>query len=307
MKTLILLGLVILAVCDHHHNYITRDHIEQVRKVATFETYDYEEHPFKDATESDLLATLGLKGLSFEGLPPLPKGDLQDIPESFNSRDKWPQCIHQIRDQQKCGSCWAFAASEVLSDRFCIASNGKVDHVLSPQDMVSCDTQDHGCHGGNLHKSWYYLTTTGIVDDECYPYTSGKGDSGKCTVTNGKCIDGKTDAIKYKSHKVQQFTSVAAIKSNIIANGPVETGFIVYDDFISYKGGIYKKSSNRKLGGHAVKVIGWGTENGTDYWIVANSWGTKWGESGHFRIAINNCCNFDNQMIAGEAFIKNLA
>jgi cathepsin B len=302
MKTFILLILVILAACDHHEtSRITREHIEQVRKVATFETFDYEEHPFKDATESELLAALGLKGLAFEGLPPLPTGDLSDIPTNFNSKDKWPQCIHQIRDQQRCGSCWAFAASEVLSDRFCIASNGKNDHVLSPQDMVSCDTKDHGCNGGNLSTSWNYLTQVGIVDDSCYPYTSGKGDTGKCQLSGGKCVDGKTKAVKYQAKNIKQFKSVEEIKKSIFANGPVETGFIVYDDLMSYKGGIYKKSSNKKLGGHAVKVIGWGVENGTNYWIVANSWGTKWGESGHFRIAINNCCNFDSQMIAGEA------
>jgi cathepsin B len=166
--------------------------------------------------------------------------------------------------------------------------------------MVSCDTTDNGCHNGSLSTAWNYFTQVGIVDDSCYPYTSGKGDTGKCQLSGGKCVDGKTKAVKYRAKNIKQFKSVEEIKKNIFTNGPVETGFTVYDDFISYKGGIYKKSSDKNLSGHAVKVIGWGTANGTDYWIVANSWGTKWGESGHFRIAINNCCNFDSQMIAGE-------
>ena len=55
------------------------------------------------------------------------------------------------------------------------------------------------------------------------------------------------------------------------------------------------------MGGHAIKIVGWGVENGTEFWTVANSWGTGWGENGHFRIAIGNCCNFEAQAIAGKA------
>jgi cathepsin B len=304
MKILIIIGLLALASCNSHKPIITREHLKELKTRAEFETYDYETHPFKDANEHNIKAALGLRGMGLHQLPPVPKGFTDDLPTNFVAHDKWPQCIHQIRDQQRCGSCWAFAASEVLSDRFCIASSGKVDQILSPQDMVSCDKNDFGCNGGYLDKSWNYLAETGIVTDECYPYTSGKGDSGRCLINNGKCVDGKTDVAKYHAKNVRGFKSIEEIKKEIFANGPIETGFLVYQDFISYKGGIYKKSSEVLLGGHAVKVVGWGNETGTDYWVVANSWGPKWGESGHFRIAINNCCNFDSQMITGDADLE---
>lgn len=71
--------------------------------------------------------------------------------------------------------------------------------------------------------------------------------------------------------------------------GPMETGFTVYSDFMSYRGGIYKHTTGYMQGGHAVKMIGWGTENGTKYWLIANSWGTSWGEGGLFRIAEGEC------------------
>jgi hypothetical protein len=123
MKTLILLILVILSACDHHETpRITREHIEQIKKVATFETYDYEEHPFKDATESELLAALGLKGLPFEDLPQLPEGDLSVLPTNFNSRDKWPQCIHQIRDEK----------SVVHAGHSLLLKSYQIDSVLPP-------------------------------------------------------------------------------------------------------------------------------------------------------------------------------
>jgi len=88
--------------------------------------------------------------------------------------------IHPIRDQAKCGSCWAFGATEALSDRFAIASNGTIDVVLSPQDLVECDTTDTGCYGGYLNHAWKYLTDVGAVSDECLPYTAGNGTVSQC-------------------------------------------------------------------------------------------------------------------------------
>jgi cathepsin B len=72
--------------------------------------------------------------------------------------------------QGKCGACWAFAASEVLSDRLCIHSNGEINVILSPQDMVGCDFYNLGCYGGYLINSIEYLEAEGVVTDECVPY-----------------------------------------------------------------------------------------------------------------------------------------
>lgn len=63
-----------------------------------------------------------------------------------------------------------------------------------------------------------------------------------------------------------------------MTNGPVEAAFTVYSDFLSYKSGVYKHTSGDEEGGHAIKILGWGTENGVDYWLVANSWNTDWGD-----------------------------
>ena len=71
--------------------------------------------------------------------------------------------------------------------------------------------------------------------------------------------------------------------------GSVETGFSVYEDFFSYSSGIYVHTYGGYAGGHAVKIIGWGTQDGTSYWICANSWGTGWGMNGFFNIAFNQC------------------
>merc|ERR1712167_274735 len=114
--------------------------------------------------------------------------DMNDIPASFDARQQWPQYIHPIRDQARCGSCWAFAASEVLSDRFAIQSSGSVNVVLSPEDLVSCDQSDMGCQGGYLANAWKYLSDSGIVTDKCFPYGAQAGTPPQCV---SKCEDGE--------------------------------------------------------------------------------------------------------------------
>ena len=107
---------------------------------------------------------------------------LSSLPASFDAREVWPHCIHPVRDQGSCGSCWAFAATEVLSDRFCIKSGGAVDVVLSPGDLLACEKLNLGCTCGSLPEwAWDYLSKSGTVADACVPYASGGGDTQKCS------------------------------------------------------------------------------------------------------------------------------
>ncbi len=68
-------------------------------------------------------------------------------------------------------------------------------------------------------------------------------------------------------------------------DGPLEADYRVYEDFFSYKSGIYKHVRGRDIAGHTTRVIGWGVSNGVRYWICCNSWGRAWGENGYFRMA----------------------
>jgi cathepsin B len=65
-----------------------------------------------------------------------------------------------------------------------------------------------------------------------------------------------------------------------MTNGPVEAAFTVYEDFLAYKTGVYTHTSGQALGGHAIRILGWGVENGTPFWEVANSWNEDWGNQG---------------------------
>jgi len=206
---------------------------------------------------------------------------IEDPPGAFDARTQWKDLIHPIRSQEHCGSCWAFSASEVLSDRVAIATK-KASPVLSPEDMVSCDSGDNGCQGGQLPQAWSYLTKTGIVTDTCMPYTAGNGTAPACPT---KCADSKSFT-RTKAKTSYAINGVANMQKDIMTNGPIQVAFKVYKSFMSYKTGVYQKHWWEIIpeGGHAVKIVGWGTDKGVDYWTVANSWSTTWGDDGFFRI-----------------------
>lgn len=286
--------------------------LDEIKKKATWETYEWEKNPFKNHTSSQIKNLLGLNSLHIneENLFSLIDDDDHSIekslPRNFDARKIWPECINEVRNQNQCGSCWAFSAASVLSDRFCIATNSTNKPYLSPQDMVSCDVSNNACNGGLLDKAWDYLEKYGIVQEDCFPYKSGDGKTiPQCP--QGKCIDGDSKFAKFKAiaKSSKALKCVTQIKKEIFSNGPVQTGFYVYEDFMHYKSGIYQYTYGRKLGGHAVKIIGWGEDNGDAYWIVQNSWGITWGEEGFFRIKMGECM-IDRNGFAGNADVGNI-
>ncbi len=288
MYKLVVVGTILASIQAQFHP-VNEEIIEQIKQRAdTWEPMEIEDNPLHHMTTEQALALLGTIFDDEESEFPEPILDESlTLPTDFDSRTQWGTCIHAIRNQAQCGSCWAFGASEVLSDRFCIKSNKTINVVLSPQDMVSCDKAEFGCGGGYLSKSFAYLTSTGIVTDACVPYTSGTGRVAACPTS---CTgSGTWKKYKCKSYTTVNARTVATIQSDIYTNGPMETQFSVYQDFYNYKSGIYKHVSGSYLGGHAVKVIGWGVSSGVNYWICANSWGSYWGESGFFRIATGQC------------------
>ncbi|MEB3184429.1 MAG: C1 family peptidase [Cyanobacteriota bacterium] len=200
------------------------------------------------------------------------------VPDSFDSRQKWGSCIHPVRDQMQCGSCWAFSASEVASDRLCIAS--QTDVILSPEYILECDHLDKGCQGGELNTVWNFLTNTGTVSDACQPYTSGTGVVGKCPKT---CID-SSQPVMYKA-KSNKAVGKKDMQMEIMTNGPIQGAFSVYQDFMHYKTGVYSHTTGSLLGGHAIEIVGWGvSSDNVPYWICKNSWNTAWGQQGYFWI-----------------------
>ena len=214
----------------------------------------------------------------------------EDIPTEFDARAQWPNFIHPIRNQQQCGSCWAFGAVEALSDRFAIATNGSVNVVLSPEQLVSCDDLCLGCNGCLVNLAWRYLTKEGTVTESCFPYLAGDGRVPPCPSDSGPCGNRKYKTSNYyrldsvKDIQVRparlcslslffsrspcsiEFPSIrhsattATTQKAIMIGGPVEAGFLVHQSFMSYRSGVYQRPwwdlTDLVTGGHAVKVRG---------------------------------------------------
>jgi len=169
-----------------------------------------------------------------------------------------------------------------FSERTCFNVQGKFLPLFSPQYLISCDKQNLGCNGGNRILAWEYLQSQGVVSDYCVPFISGDGITRTCPYS---CSNPAYSFQKYyanKTSKVRILRDMESVKAEIMKGGPVTAGMQTYDDLSLYKGGsIYKPGrSAQPSDRHAVNVVGWGIDRGRSYFIIQNSWGPSWGESG---------------------------
>ena len=286
---------------------------------------------------------------------------VKNLPREFDGRLIWKDYLSPIRNQGKCGSCWAWASTSALADRFCLRTNNKLKPILTPLRPLLCDLEGKemkidypefidyaakvgkvlsqsigkvGCHGNTLIDAWRYLYTIGTNTDECLSYNQKKdgfdivnykedsqlplctaitGDEGDmCGNYSQERETGAEDGTPARFYRALCYYSVPGIAphgneknimSEIYTNGPVTTGMEVYSSFYTFnpKTQIYKNNDNDvRVGGHAIRIVGWGEEAGVKFWWIANSWGTKWGINGYFRmIRGTNDCKIEENVICG--------
>lgn len=212
--------------------------------------------------------------------------------------------------------------------------------VLSAEDTLACCSGfscglSMGCNGGQPSAAWSWFTKRGVVSGldyrdmgsgaSCKPYeflpcahhvdpkgtgypecpSGGEYPTPACVNT---CSDAKYkvdfDADKRHAKEAYSLRTARDIQLDLVQNGPVTAAFSVYSDFLTYKSGVYEHVSGEFLGGHAIKIVGYGTDkaSGKDYWTVMNSWNESWGEKGTFRILRGkNECGIEGQVVAGDA------
>lgn len=221
---------------------------------------------------------------SAKGLSPCASYSNQGVllPESFDFREESPICVEPVYLQGNCSSSYAISAASVMAERFCLESKGQIVTSLSFQELVSCDSNNAGCKGGYVDTVWNYIRDAGVVDSQCFPYTTYNQEPPECTE---KCENAK----KYKAVEICVTAGEEAVMREIKAKGPVVGLIPVQSDFLVYKAGVYRPNNvaTKLKGNQAVEIMGWGNDpvSNEAYWLVKNSWGTDWGEEGYARVA----------------------
>lgn len=271
-----------------------------------------------------------------------------ELPVAFDGRVTWRNYLTPIRNQGRCGSCFAFATVDCLTDRYNLYTLGQMrPNILSADSLTICmytnirDAEDYqkafqdvrtaasyaqealqnnACHGSSLYEAARFCYFQGVPYESCIGENSAVlgrrlrdfSEPGSplpsCEQLQGlqhtHCADQKTAMRVFRARTFAAIAgvpedggSVELLKFVLYRFGPIASGFDVYADFLDHYDGktLYSRSDghltseggkdNQPLGGHAVRIVGWDAEG----WIIANSWGTDWGDHGYFRMKYGTC------------------
>merc|ERR1719423_54084 len=273
---------------------------EDNKRFVLKHNYEYEmgKHSFKVGLNK--FADLTLEEYKFMYLSQLgnednsfckPENDSQALWKISKSLD-WRSSgfVTPVKDQKQCGSCWAFSATGSLEGQHFKKTGNLVS--LSEQNLVDCSRPegDMGCEGGIMDYAFKYISLKGIDSEKSYPYLA-KDEScnfnpNHVVATLKGCVDieqGDENALR------QAVSTVGPISVAIDAS---------HRSFQLYSEGVYYESecSSTRLD-HGVLAVGYGTEDGTAYWLVKNSWGKSWGMKGYLKMSRNrnNNCGIASQ------------
>ncbi|KAI8120046.1 Cathepsin S [Lucilia cuprina] len=196
------------------------------------------------------------------------------LPTHVDWRDSG--AITPVKDQKSCGSCWAFASVAALEAHYYLKYQQTV--VLSEQNLVDCVTENWGCTGGWMVPSFQYVTiNNGINPESVYPYEA----------VDGVCRHQYNKGPINKAYIAISPDNEEHLQLAVALNGPVAVAIQANNNFMNYKSGVFDDPDCSKIGNHAVLVVGYGTENGKDYWLIKNSWSSYWGDNGYIKMARN--------------------
>lgn len=234
-------------------------------------------------------------------------------PDAFDWRTEG--AVTPVKDQSSCGSCWAESAVGNIESLWYLANKGSMSAPvpLSTEQVIECDAHDDACYGGYPKGAFEYVVEHGgLATKADYEYDcDGKTICLANQTFNKTCGDGMCDdppltqycdaTCSDKTHKIAAKiaswtalpTDEKQIAAYLAAHGPVSVAIdasggglgILFPWLQFYKKGVAKpKRCSTKVVDHAVLLVGYGTDNGTPYWTIKNSWGEKFGENGYFRM-----------------------
>merc|ERR1712195_72182 len=192
--------------------------------------------------------------------------------------------VTPVKNQGQCGSCWAYSTTGSTEGALAIAAGLGANSLgsLSEQELVDCAGSygNQGCNGGLMDDGFKYLEAKGDETEADYPYT---GKTGTWVTSKQSAASG------LKAGKITSYSDVTpkncAQMMAAVAKGPVSVAIEAdQTGFQHYSSGVFSSTCGDKLD-HGVLAVGYGTDGGTDYWKVKNSWGATWGDAGYIRMA----------------------
>ncbi|CAH9104863.1 unnamed protein product [Cuscuta europaea] len=218
--------------------------------------------------------------------PPHPNpfrySNFTDIPSSLDWRKKGAVTAVKAQGFQ-CGSCWAFSAVAAVEGIHQI-STGKLIS-LSEQQLIDCNSVNMTCqNGGNVGQAFEFIinNNNGLTNDQSYPYT-GVSETG-CRSKNSPAIKAAARITGYENVPINNETALLQAVANQPVSVGIDAGGGQASEFQFYHGGVFSGRCGSQLN-HDVTIVGYGTTvNGTDYWVVKNSWGSEWGEEGYIKM-----------------------
>jgi len=199
---------------------------------------------------------------------------LTDLPDSVDWRQKG--AVSAVYDEGICGSDWAFAAVGGLEGLYFNIHGNLV--LLSEQQLIDCSSAfgNQGCQGGSIDPAYQYVTQYGIESAASYPYLQ---EQNTCLYNESQVvlsISGFTDVPVNDNYQLQVAVAQQVVSAAVEADG---------QGFQFYSGGIYSDPACGTVLDHAILIVGYGSQNGSDYWIVKNDWGSSWGLEGYIWLA----------------------
>jgi len=215
----------------------------------------------------------------------LPGGEVGDTYD-WKSKGK----ITAVKNQAQCGSCWAFSATENIESVWMIAKGITSSSMkpLAPQQIVDCDKSDGGCNGGNPPTAFNYIVKAGGQEPEsAYPY---KAKDQSCSFVKS-AVYATISGYKY----ITKSRDETALKTAVATVSPISI-CVNAQPWQSYSSGIMTARQCSNSLDHCVQITGYDTSASTPYWVVRNSWGSNWGESGYIRLEYGkNTCGLTQE------------
>lgn len=236
--------------------------------------------PFADLTGDEFAAFNGIRtgGPFSTGCDKFHSDTSATVPSSYDWREH--NAVTPVKDQGQCGSCWSFSATGAMEGAWAISTGQLVS--LSEQQLVDCSKSygNHGCYGGLMDDAFQYAMDNGMCLETAYPYEAKGGDCQKCDVVVE--ISSCGDVTKNNQLDLKEAVSRGPVSIAIEADTKA---------FQLYTGGVLTGDACGTDLDHGVLIVGYGEEDGTEFWLVKNSWGPSWGEGGYIKIERSDSTN----------------